>query len=96
MKVGYHPAVPRDVTGILRHYDAISDRLGDEFWAEMMALIDAAAQPPERCHFDSSGWRRVNLRRFPYHFLFRMTAGGMRVLVVRQHKRHPSFGTRRR
>ncbi len=31
MKVVYHPAVQRDVSSILRHYDGINDRLGDEF-----------------------------------------------------------------
>lgn len=31
MKVVYHPAVQRDVSRILRHYDEINDRLGDEF-----------------------------------------------------------------
>ena len=30
MKVVYHPAVQRDVSTILRHYDGINDRLGDE------------------------------------------------------------------
>lgn len=96
MNVGYHPAVQKDVTGILRYYDAIDSRLEDEFWAELMAFVAAAAQHPERCHFDPSGRRRVNLRWFPYHFPFRVTAGGIRILVVRHHKRHPIFGTRRR
>ena len=31
MKVVYHPAVQKDVNGILRHYDWISSALGDEF-----------------------------------------------------------------
>lgn len=31
MKVGYHPDVQKDVNRILKRYDAISDRLGDEF-----------------------------------------------------------------
>ena len=39
MKVVYHPAVQRDVSRILRHYDAINDRLGDEFWEELNSSI---------------------------------------------------------
>ncbi len=31
MKVVYHPNVQRNVSRILRYYDAINDRLGDEF-----------------------------------------------------------------
>lgn len=40
--------------------------------------------------------RRVNLERFPYHFLFRIVGERVRVLVVRHHKRRPSLGLRRR
>ena len=29
MRVGYHPAVQRDVNAILRRYDSISGKLGD-------------------------------------------------------------------
>ena len=53
MKVVYHPAVQKDVNGILRHYDGISASLGDEFWSELMAQIKAATQNPDRFPF----WR---------------------------------------
>ena len=42
MKVVYHPSVQRDVSRILRHYDSINDRLGDDFWNELNALINQA------------------------------------------------------
>jgi hypothetical protein len=28
----FHPLVRRDVTSAIRHYDSISDALGDDFW----------------------------------------------------------------
>ena len=46
MKVVYHPAVQRDVSRILRHYDGINDRLGDEFWEELNSFINKAAANP--------------------------------------------------
>ncbi len=95
MKVVYHPAVQRDVSRILRHYDAINDRLGDEFWEELNAFIQAATQQPARFHFEGAGRRRVNLKRFPYHFLFREVPGGIRITVVRHHKQHPQTGRAR-
>ena len=49
MKVGYHPDVQKDVRRVLKRYDEVSDRLGDEFWDELMSLIEAAP----RTHFDS-------------------------------------------
>lgn len=50
MRVGYHPAVQRDVSRILRHYDRISPQLGDAFWDELMAMIEVARTAPERFH----------------------------------------------
>ena len=95
MKVVYHPAVQRDVSRILLHYDSINDRLGDEFWDELHSLVSAAAANPNRFHFERPNQRRVNLKRFPYHFLFREIPGGIRITVVRHHKQNPQFGLRR-
>jgi toxin ParE1/3/4 len=96
MTVVYHPAVQRDVKGILSYYDAISSKLGDEFWDELLTCIGAASQNPERAHLTSLGLRRVNLPRFPYHFLFRTLPGKIRIIAVRHNKRHPEYAMRRK
>lgn len=96
MNVGYHPDVQKDVSKILRHYDRIDPRLGDEFWAELNSFIAKAMANPGLFHFESPGRRRVNLHRFPYHFLFREIAGDIRITVVRGHKQHPDHGQQRR
>ena len=96
MKVVYHPDVQRDVSRILRYYDGINDRLGDEFWEELNSFIGKAAANPHWFHFETRDRRRVNLRRFPYHFLFRDIPGGIRVTVVRHHKHRPERGLERR
>jgi len=96
MKVVYHPAVQRDVNGILRHYDRISPAFGDEFWDDLMGHIQEAARNPEHFHFGAPDRRRVNLQKFPYYFLFRLMPGVLRITVVRHHKRHPRFGLSRR
>jgi plasmid stabilization system protein ParE len=96
MAVTYHPSVQRDVNRIVSYYDGISRRLGDEFWDELASRIEAATQNPERFHFASFGLRRVNLNRFPYHFLFRALPGKIRITVVRHNRRHPGHGLARR
>ena len=96
MKVVYHPAVQRDVSRILRHYDGINDRLGDEFWEELISFINKASTNPQRFRFEAQDRRRVNLKRFPYHFLFREIPGGIRITVVRHHKQRPERGLERR
>jgi len=94
--VVYHPAVQEDVSRILRYYDSIHGRLGDEFWDELNSFIQQAASNPQRFHFEARDRRRVNLRRFPYHFLFREFPGSIRITVVRHHKQRPHHGLTRR
>ena len=96
MKVVYHPAVQGDVSKILRHYDRIHGRLGDDFWDELNSFIQQAASNPQRFHFEARDRRRVNLRRFPYHFLFREVPAGIRITVIRHHKQRPQLGLKRR
>jgi plasmid stabilization system protein ParE len=92
MRVTYHPRAQQDVNRILKRYDAVSPRLGDEFWDELTARIKATAENPGRSHPTAHDLRRVNLRRFPYHFLFRVLPDRIRITVVRHHQRHPSVG----
>jgi plasmid stabilization system protein ParE len=96
MTAVFHPDVQRDVSAILRHYDRINPRLGDEFWTELMAFVERATAQPGRFHFDPTGRRRVNLRRFPYHFLFREIPGAIRITVVRHNRQSPQTGAQRR
>jgi plasmid stabilization system protein ParE len=95
MNVVYHPAVQGDVSRILRHYDNINHRLGDEFWEELNSFIQQAIAKPQHFHFQTRGRRPVNLRRFPYHFLFREISGGIRITVARHHRQHPEQGLKR-
>jgi len=96
MRLAYHPLVQREVSEILRYYDRISRQLGDEFWSELMRLLELVSQKPEQFHFTDRGLRRASMRRFPYHVLFRQSSGGVRVVVVRHDKRDPAYGIRRK
>ncbi len=66
----FHPQVRRDVSTAIRHYDSISDALGDDFWSKFEQACLQVETHPERFHFDPSGWRRANLEKFPYQLLF--------------------------
>ena len=97
MRAVLHPKVYSDVEKIMQYYEQAANRkLADEFYAELRLLIDEAAARPESFSIRVGEIRRVNLRRFPYLFLFRIVGDSVRILVVRHHKRHPSFGIARR
>lgn len=93
--VVYHPKVPSEVRGFLEHYDSISPKLGDAFWEELTESIELARTHPERHHFDRTGRRRSNLRRFPIHVLFRILPDGIRVTAIRHDRQDPNYGAKR-
>lgn len=92
----YHPKVPGEARQIIADYEKISPMLADGFWEELTDAITHATEFPERHHFDASGRRRSNLKRFPYHFLFRVFDDRIRNKVIRHHSRSPQSGSRRR
>ena len=96
MEVKYHPSVRTDVLEAARKYHDISPRLAEDFDQELKVTIAQAAANPLRFHLADRGFRRANLKRFPYHFLYDIQADAIRVMIVRHHKRHPQFGLDRR
>lgn len=97
MRLVLHPKVPADVAEIMAYYERVASRdLADEFYLELRRFIMEAAHRPESFSVRERDLRRVNLLRFPYHFLFRIAGDTVRILVVRHHGRHPSLGIHRR
>jgi plasmid stabilization system protein ParE len=97
MRLVLHPKVYSDIDAIMAYYEEVAaTELANEFYAEFRHFMVEAAKRPKSFAIRQQDIRRVNLRRFPYHFLFRIVDDTVRVLVVRHHSRHPSLGTRRR
>jgi len=91
----FHPKAARDARDIEAQYADESVQLADRFWAELNEAIDQVFEHPQRQHFDPSGYRRRNLKKFPYHILFEVRLDCVRIMIVRHHNRHPSYGMRR-
>jgi len=92
VEVIYHPLARRDALAILRYYHDISPKLEDDFDEELRSTIAKAAGNPLRFHAVERGFRRANLKRFPYHILYEIQDGIIRVMIIRHNKRHPQFG----
>lgn len=81
----------------MNYYEEVGgELLAQEFYAELRSFFLRAEAAPERYAVRTRDLRRVNLDRFPYHFLFRIVSDRVRVLVVRHHNRHPSLDISRR
>lgn len=81
---------------MLAYYDDVGGSgLGDAFYTEFMAYVAFVFENPTRFHPSDGDLRRVNLGRFPYHFLYRIHGDTIRILVLRHHHRLPSYGLKR-
>jgi plasmid stabilization system protein ParE len=98
LRIILHPEVYSDIDGIMERYERMAiPNLALEFYGELRRFFLEAAKRPETFSTRSGkDIRRVNLERFPYHFLFRVVGDTARILVVRHHRRNPSLGSRRR
>jgi toxin ParE1/3/4 len=97
MRLVLHPVVYSDIDKIMEYYEtSATAQLADDFYIELRGFMAEALKRPTSFSIRERDLRRVNLERFPYHFLFRVAGDGVRVLVVRHHSRHPSFGMWRR
>jgi plasmid stabilization system protein ParE len=97
MRLILHPKVYSDIDSIMTYYEQVAGpALADDFYAELRQSMLDAADSPEQFSVRERDIRRANLRRFPYHFLFRIVGDAVRILVVRHHRRDPSVGQTRR
>ena len=97
MRLVLHPKVYSDIDSIMAYYEEVATReLADEFYSELRYFMTESATRPESFAIREGDIRRVNLHRFPYHFLFRIVGDAVRILVVRHHSRHPSLGIEHR
>ena len=91
-----HPRAAKDARDIAAMYAEVSDELRDKFWKEIDDAIECIERSPERHHYDPSGRRRSNLKRFPYPILFEERLLHNRIMVIRHDHRHPRYGLQRR
>ncbi len=83
--------------GIRKYYTEKSGvELANRIYRHFLATVEKVVEMPTRFHPIHGSLRRAEVNGFPYHFLFREIPAGIRVLVLRHDKRHPSFGLSRR
>lgn len=96
--IEYHIGARFDVLEIVEHYELVDGvPLADRFVAELEKYVETIAERPRSYVNMSSGVRRANMRRFPYHIIFRvLDDNAIRILAVKHEHRHPSYGSERR
>lgn len=80
----------------MAHYrDQAGEAVADRLFDAAEDAVERIRKNPRAYHFAHQDWRRIQLRKFPYHFLFYEMEFGVRVMVLRHDRRHPGFGLRR-
>jgi plasmid stabilization system protein ParE len=97
MRIEYHRATADDLNNAISFYEAERPGLGYELRDEVYRAIDRVVESPLRYPKVSGEIRRCLVHRFPLSILFRALSNNVvRILVIRHHRRHQSFGMRRR
>lgn len=98
MRIGYNTAALNDARKIaLRYRKEAGSEIAADFTAEVDACLDKIIARPASFAIKASGVRSANLYRFPCQILFRLKNDDqVRILAVRHHSQHPSYGMRRR
>ena len=97
MTVEYHPLTVSDLNNAVAYYNQQRAGLGDEFRSEVYAAIERVCLNPFQFAVIEHEIRRCFVHRLPYAVLFRLVNDQtIRILVIRHHRRHPSFGLSRR
>jgi hypothetical protein len=75
MRLVLHPKIYSDIDKVMAYYEEVAAAdLANEFYVELRHFMAQAAARPESFAIRERDIRRVNLCRFPYHFLFELLA----------------------
>jgi len=96
MKVEYHPQTVDDLLNAENYYSHIQLGLSQSFRAEVFHTIERIRETPF-LFAEVNGVRRALLMQFPFSVVYRILNNDtIRILLIRHHKRHPIFGSRRK
>lgn len=71
MRLEFHKQVYSDICRIMEYYeDVAGPDLADEFYAELRTYFHQVVKSPQSYAVSTRDIRRVNLKRFPFHFFF--------------------------
>jgi len=88
VKLTYHIAVQHEVDEACQWYDERKDKLGDEFFNEVVRILGLIEANPQAFPPAPFCRRKARLKRFPYSICYRIHAEKVRILSVCHDKRH--------
>ena len=91
MQVAFTPQARDEMAEAALYYERKQRGLGSEYTQEVYAFVQMVAIAPEQPRLRSSGYRRVNLDRFPYYIAYSMETGVLLILAIGHAARRPEY-----
>jgi len=95
MKVLFLPVAKEEYLDAIAYYEEALDGLGQRFKEEADRSILRIAEHPELYRLRPGGYRRINLRVFPFHIPFITRGSSLWILAVAHSSRKPEHWIRR-
>jgi toxin ParE1/3/4 len=97
MPLSFNRGFHRDLDQAMAYYQReATGKVAGDFFSEVESFVSKIAARPRSFPIWRGDMRRANLRRFPYHMLFRIAGSSARIFVLKQNQRDPAFGIHRR
>jgi len=81
---------------VVSHYECARPGLGQRFKDEVDRNVLWIADHPELCRLRRGGYRRVNLRTFPYYIPYVVRSGTLWILALAHGSRKPDYWIQRK
>lgn len=91
MQINFTPQARSELIEAALFYEAIEPGLGTDFEEEVSSFLQSITAAPERPRLRQGGYRRVNLRRFPYYISYAAVQGGLTILAIGHGARKPEY-----
>ena len=96
MNVEFVPEARDEFLNAISHYEDARSGLGDRFKHEIEKSVHWIGDHPELYPVRPGGYRRFNLRIFPYHLSFIVRGETLWVLAVAHSARKPEYWIERK
>ena len=96
MNVLFIPEAQQELLAVVSRYEMLVPGLGDRFWSELQQTISRIAASPNLYEVRSSGYRRANMRIFPYYLPFIERISVIWILAVGHQNQEPEYWSARK
>ena len=96
MQITVLPEAEAEITDASLYYEGRANGLGGTFEREVHFVFTAISAAPEMPRVRPRGYRRVNLKRFPYYVAYMLFEGAVIILAVGHGARRPEYWIKRK